>query len=205
MRQHRKNATTARGTAVKQHSNRMSKPNNTARDRAIGRAYLSGLSMAKVAEQFGLHASRIEKILVRDGIPRRSRNRPAAKLDRDAALAQAYIDGKSTADLGRMFGISANRALQILRRMNVPRRDALVAAAAAYAQKVAARTARQPAAATKDRPEADKAPHIPPGVKVTICPAGKDQRFSATGTETFFRRGGRLPPSPWVVAITGGR
>lgn len=47
---------------------------------------------------------------------------------------------------------------------------------------------------------------IPAGLKVTVCPAGKDQRFTPTGSEPFFSRGGAvLPVSPWVQAITGGR
>ncbi len=51
-------------------------------------------------------------------------------------------------------------------------------------------------------------PIVPPGVKVTICPAGKDHRFSVSQPEPFFSREGYKPAfighDTWAAKVYGG-
>lgn len=167
------------------------------RDRRVAELYATGMTAAAVAAQMGLGSGNaVLRALRRLGITRRNRGRKPsgspAKTERNAAIVQAYRSGLSCASVGASFGISGSRVLEVLRAAGEPRRTEQRATLQRHAP-----TARLLAA--------DAEPITPAGVKVTVCPSGKDHRFTATGSEPFFSRGAVLPVRPWAQAVIGGR
>lgn len=178
----------------------MSRPAQTHRDPAIVEAYGRGLSLEKVAAAVGCHPSWVARRLQALGIPRRPRTQTGPReMERNARIAEVYQSGLSTVQVGEQFGLSPQRVNEILADLGIPRRLSASARSKAEAGKV------KPAQPKREPPKPQGPQITPAGLKPIICPAGKDHRFTATATDGFFVRGGSLPPSPWVQAITGGR
>jgi transposase len=83
-----------------------------ARDAAVIAAYRDRQSVHAVSRSLGLSVSFVWKLLVRHGVPRRTRPEP-----RDPApIIAGYRAGLSQAKLGAAFGISRARVGKILKR-----------------------------------------------------------------------------------------
>lgn len=182
----------------------MSMPRQTRNDETIATRYLAGDSLSMIAAQVGCHTSWVAKVLERLGIPRRRQGSPEADPQRDKRVADLYASDLTLKEVAEAVGMSYGGVCRVLQRLGVERRS--------KGTRRNRPTKKAAVVLKPSQPKRDAVPRfadldaiVPAGVKVTICPAGKDQRFTATGSEPFFSRGAVLPVSPWVQAVTGSR
>lgn len=86
--------------------------------------YVSGMTQAAVAAEFGITTGRVGQILRALGVRMRtggnkSERAPWAPNDRHIAIAEMYKAGATLREVGSKFGITSERARQLLRKLEV--------------------------------------------------------------------------------------
>jgi hypothetical protein len=81
--------------------------------------YRDGATVPQLADRFQVHRTTVSAHLQRHGVPRRA-NRRKLTDKQIAEAAKLYVAGWSTAKVGKQFNVSAETALQTLRKAGVP-------------------------------------------------------------------------------------
>jgi transposase-like protein len=90
----------------------------------VAEGYRAGASVTALAEQHGVSASTICRVLDRAGVPRRSRGRRVTGLrGREHEVAEAFSAGATIDELAERFGCSSKPVNDALNRAGVQRRN----------------------------------------------------------------------------------